>query len=344
MQKREGAYFFFSCFCIWDEALLLLSPLHILSMLSFPPSSSFVSMFPQSSMLFNLESSLKLWRWSAREMRWGRQEGKIWGQRRGLKKSLGRGGGCVFGSSPKRLERPHPDLVHWWLLVHSSQIWLHFLPTLNCHTESQKQKRKRVRGAQTVELVYPFFFLLLPWVPEKRGRMRKTREWKWAQGGNTFFIHLDVKRFGVGNISDLRCCRSVFDCLWGGFKVPSELWQRCGDCRGRGGGCGIRDQNKEKENNNENHMCRGKGGRRAHVRRKKWAMACVYIPVQNTSEEVRVALEQLPKDATDILDILKAEQAPLNLWLTFAVQSSWPPPALPLLPRHLLLFVCLYSN
>lgn len=47
-------------------------------------------------------------------------------------------------------------------------------------------------------------------------------------------------------------------------------------------------------------------------------MACVYIPVQNTSEEVRVALEQLPADATDILDILKAEQAPLNLWLTFA--------------------------
>jgi hypothetical protein len=50
-------------------------------------------------------------------------------------------------------------------------------------------------------------------------------------------------------------------------------------------------------------------------------MACVYIPVQNTSEEVRVALEQLPKDATDILDILKAEQAPLNLWLTFAVKK-----------------------
>lgn len=44
----------------------------------------------------------------------------------------------------------------------------------------------------------------------------------------------------------------------------------------------------------------------------------MYIPVQNTSEEVRVALERLPADATDILDILKAEQAPLNLWLTFA--------------------------
>lgn len=51
-------------------------------------------------------------------------------------------------------------------------------------------------------------------------------------------------------------------------------------------------------------------------------MACVYIPVQNSSEEVRVQLDQLPRDATDILDILKAEQAPLNLWLTFAVRFS----------------------
>eukprot|EP00250_Pteridium_aquilinum_P010972 c19754_g1_i1 orf=803-4069(-) len=47
-------------------------------------------------------------------------------------------------------------------------------------------------------------------------------------------------------------------------------------------------------------------------------MACVYIPVQNSSEEVRVDLDQLPRDAADILDILKAEQAPLNLWLVFA--------------------------
>jgi hypothetical protein len=31
-----------------------------------------------------------------------------------------RRGGCGFGSSPKRLEQPHPQLVHWWLLVHSS--------------------------------------------------------------------------------------------------------------------------------------------------------------------------------------------------------------------------------
>lgn len=50
-------------------------------------------------------------------------------------------------------------------------------------------------------------------------------------------------------------------------------------------------------------------------------MACVYIPVQNSEEEVRVALDQLPRDAADILDILKAEQAPLDLWLIIAVRS-----------------------
>ena len=48
-------------------------------------------------------------------------------------------------------------------------------------------------------------------------------------------------------------------------------------------------------------------------------MACVYIPVQGSEEEVRVSLDQLPRDATDILDILKAEQAPLDLWLIIAV-------------------------
>lgn len=47
-------------------------------------------------------------------------------------------------------------------------------------------------------------------------------------------------------------------------------------------------------------------------------MASVYIPVQNSEEEVRVALDQLPRDAADILDILKAEQAPLDLWLIIA--------------------------
>ncbi|PKU74041.1 protein CTR9 homolog [Dendrobium catenatum] len=46
--------------------------------------------------------------------------------------------------------------------------------------------------------------------------------------------------------------------------------------------------------------------------------ACVYIPVQNSEEEVRVVLDQLPRDASDIVDILKAEQAPLNIWLIIA--------------------------
>ncbi|KAM7256308.1 hypothetical protein ACFE04_012049 [Oxalis oulophora] len=47
-------------------------------------------------------------------------------------------------------------------------------------------------------------------------------------------------------------------------------------------------------------------------------MASVYIPVQHSEEEVRVILDQLPRDASDILDILKAEQAPLDLWLIIA--------------------------
>ncbi|XP_048435400.1 protein CTR9 homolog [Pyrus x bretschneideri] len=47
-------------------------------------------------------------------------------------------------------------------------------------------------------------------------------------------------------------------------------------------------------------------------------MACVYVPVQNSEEEVRVVLDQLPKEANDIIDILKAEQASLDLWLIIA--------------------------
>jgi hypothetical protein len=33
------------------------------------------------------------------------------GAEKGAEKSLGRGRGCVFGSSPKWLEQPHPELV-----------------------------------------------------------------------------------------------------------------------------------------------------------------------------------------------------------------------------------------
>lgn len=56
----------------------------------------------------------------------GRGGGRTLGQRRGEKKKthqvkkkkhIGQGG-C---SSAKRAERAHPQLVHWWLLIHSSR-------------------------------------------------------------------------------------------------------------------------------------------------------------------------------------------------------------------------------
>jgi hypothetical protein len=129
MERKERTYLFFSCFCIWDETLLLLSPLHIPSTLSSPPSSSLVShvslklcatQAPKLSWVLKME-------WAGNEVKeverrggGSRSEGKILGQRRGLKNPFGKGRGCVFGSSPKWLEWPHPELVHWWLLVHSS--------------------------------------------------------------------------------------------------------------------------------------------------------------------------------------------------------------------------------
>ncbi len=38
--------------------------------------------------------------------------GESFGAEKGAEKFLGKGRGCVFGSSPKRLEQPHPELVH----------------------------------------------------------------------------------------------------------------------------------------------------------------------------------------------------------------------------------------
>jgi hypothetical protein len=128
--KKGRSLPFFSRFCIWDEALLLLSPLHIPSTLNFPPSWSLV--FHISSKLCATQAqelSLALeMEWTGNEVREvGRgvsRRGKFWGKE-GAKKSLGRGRGYVFGSSPKQLKRPHPELVHWWLLVHSSrESWL----------------------------------------------------------------------------------------------------------------------------------------------------------------------------------------------------------------------------
>ncbi len=45
---------------------------------------------------------------------------------------------------------------------------------------------------------------------------------------------------------------------------------------------------------------------------------CLYIPVAGSDEVVAVPVEDLPEEAEDLLDILKAEEAPLSLWIDFA--------------------------
>jgi hypothetical protein len=68
-------------------------------------------------MLLKLMSSPELWRWSEQKNEVREVGGENFGAEKRAEKSLGRGRGCVFRSSP---EQPHPELVHWWLLVHSS--------------------------------------------------------------------------------------------------------------------------------------------------------------------------------------------------------------------------------
>jgi RNA polymerase-associated protein CTR9 len=43
------------------------------------------------------------------------------------------------------------------------------------------------------------------------------------------------------------------------------------------------------------------------------------IPVRGSDENVEVFTDELPEDADDILAILQAEIAPLDIWLKFAV-------------------------
>lgn len=44
------------------------------------------------------------------------------------------------------------------------------------------------------------------------------------------------------------------------------------------------------------------------------------IPVKNSDQEVEVFVDELPDDVNDIIDILRAEVAPLDVWLKFAVR------------------------
>ena len=46
----------------------------------------------------------------------------------------------------------------------------------------------------------------------------------------------------------------------------------------------------------------------------------ILIPVQNSEEVVEVPVDELPEDENDVIDILQAEVAPLDLWLRFAVE------------------------
>jgi hypothetical protein len=72
-----------------------------------------------------VSTTLELWRKLGSELKikWevGRKE-NFWGREKVEKTNNFGQGGCVFGSSPKWFQRPHPQLEHWRLLVHSGQV------------------------------------------------------------------------------------------------------------------------------------------------------------------------------------------------------------------------------
>ena len=47
----------------------------------------------------------------------------------------------------------------------------------------------------------------------------------------------------------------------------------------------------------------------------------IFIPVANRAEEVEVQVDNLPA-VNDVLDLLKAEEAPLHIWLDLAVSNQ----------------------
>lgn len=48
-------------------------------------------------------------------------------------------------------------------------------------------------------------------------------------------------------------------------------------------------------------------------------MASIEIPVRSTGEVVEVFLDELPEDPQELIAIITDEQAPLHLYLQFAV-------------------------
>jgi RNA polymerase-associated protein CTR9 len=45
----------------------------------------------------------------------------------------------------------------------------------------------------------------------------------------------------------------------------------------------------------------------------------ILIPIQGSEEVVEIPINELPKDPNELVDILKAETAPLTIWLKCAV-------------------------
>jgi hypothetical protein len=56
-------------------------------------------------------SSIKKKKWAIVGNEVKKVGGENFGAKKGAAKSLGNRRGCVFGSSPKQLEQPHPELV-----------------------------------------------------------------------------------------------------------------------------------------------------------------------------------------------------------------------------------------
>lgn len=45
----------------------------------------------------------------------------------------------------------------------------------------------------------------------------------------------------------------------------------------------------------------------------------LFVPIYGTGDGVRLPLDQLPDDVIAVVDVLRAEAAPLGLWLQLAV-------------------------
>ena len=60
--------------------------------------------------------------------------------------------------------------------------------------------------------------------------------------------------------------------------------------------------------------------RRVHL--EEFAMSVISIPIANSEETVEIACSELPDDANEILDLLKGEIVPLEIWLKIAVRKT----------------------